>query len=110
MSSASLPRDGPSPRIPGHVLGKVSEVDARGRKGTTVIHQAQPCLPLSNLLKEDDILLLLTPGVAPSLPSARSGLPGLPMDPFEPLGRALARHHPKIRHVPYLPRNGITGT
>lgn len=33
-----------------------------------------------------------------------------PMDPFEPLGRALSRHHSRIRHVPYVPSVGMTGT
>ncbi|EXL65921.1 hypothetical protein FOPG_17877, partial [Fusarium oxysporum f. sp. conglutinans race 2 54008] len=30
-------------------------------------------------------------------------------DPFEPLGKALARTHPWIRHVPYTKERGITG-
>ncbi|OJD31535.1 uncharacterized protein BKCO1_4700037 [Diplodia corticola] len=33
-----------------------------------------------------------------------------PMDPFEPLGRALSRHHSRVRHVPYVPSVGMTGT
>jgi hypothetical protein len=28
---------------------------------------------------------------------------GLPMDPFEPLGRALALRHKRVRHVPFVP-------
>lgn len=33
-----------------------------------------------------------------------------PMDPFEPFGRALSRHHARVRHVPYVPSVGMTGT
>ncbi|KAK4451881.1 hypothetical protein QBC34DRAFT_447338 [Podospora aff. communis PSN243] len=111
MSSPNLSRGGPSPKVlNGFTAGTVSEADTRTRGVTTVIHQSQPSLPLSKLLKDGDIVLLLTPGVAPDPSSARNGAPGAVMDPFEPLGKALARHHPWIRHVPYLPRNGITGT
>lgn len=34
----------------------------------------------------------------------------LPMDPFEPLGRALSAHHARVRHVPYLVRRGMTAS
>ncbi|KAK0652260.1 hypothetical protein B0T16DRAFT_99246 [Cercophora newfieldiana] len=111
MSSSNFSREGPSPKIMnGNAAGSVSDADTRARTGTTVIHQSQPCLPLSKLLKDGDIVLLLTPGVAPDAANARNEPPGHITDPFEPLGKALARHHPWIRHVPYLPRNGITGT
>ncbi|EKG11190.1 hypothetical protein MPH_11661 [Macrophomina phaseolina MS6] len=33
-----------------------------------------------------------------------------PMDPFEPFGRALSRHHSRVRHVPYVPAVGMTTT
>ena len=52
------------------------------------------------------ILLLLTPSVPP--------LPGpnyTPnVDPFEPLGRAIARFHNRTRHVPYTLSAGVTST
>ena len=32
------------------------------------------------------------------------------MDPFEPLGHALSKHHKRIRHVPYVPSVGMTET
>jgi hypothetical protein len=32
------------------------------------------------------------------------------MDPFEPLGRGIERHHSRIRHVPYVPSVGLTRT
>ena len=34
----------------------------------------------------------------------------LPMDPFEPLGRALSLQHPNIRHAPYVAKRGIIDT
>jgi len=71
---------------------------------TVVIQDAQSCLPLTGLLKEGDIIVLLTPAIAPTSPTTSQG------DPFEPLGRALANYHPWVRHIPYLPRNGITAT
>lgn len=32
------------------------------------------------------------------------------MDPFEALGRELSKSHPRIRHVPYVPKQGMTQT
>lgn len=101
---------GPSPKAASsNVPNALSSIDTRGRPGV-VVHQSQPYLPLSKLLKDGDIILLLTPGVPPEAISIRSDPQNRPIDPFEPLGKALAKHHPWIRHVPYLPRNGITGT
>lgn len=74
------------------------------------MQDAQSCVPLSNLLKSGDIILLLTPGIIPEASPLNRGSNDPPSDPFEPLGKALAWHHPWVRHVPYLPRNGITGT
>jgi hypothetical protein len=31
------------------------------------------------------------------------------IDPFETLGRGMERYHARIRHVPYVPRAGLTG-
>lgn len=75
-----------------------------------MLQDSPSCLPLSKLLRDGDLILLLTPGIVPEVSPLNTD-PKLPAsDPFEPLGKALARHHPWIRHVPYLPRNGITGT
>ena len=74
-----------------------------------VIQDTQSSLPLSKGLGEGDLILLLTPAVA-SRSNEGPGASGLPSDPFEPLGRAIAKHHAWVRHVPYVPRNGITGT
>ncbi|KAK3377997.1 hypothetical protein B0H63DRAFT_397624 [Podospora didyma] len=80
------------------------------RQGTAVIQDSQSCLPLSKILKDGDVVLLLTPGIAPDAAITGSSPQDSSTDPFEPLGQALARHHPWVRHVPYLPRNGISGT
>lgn len=61
------------------------------------------CIPLTNSLQHGDIILLLTPIVAPV--NDDSG-----RDPFEPLGRNLAKYHPWVRHVPYTVQSGITST
>lgn len=76
----------------------------------SVIHDSQSYLPLSKPLKDGDIILLLTPGTVPDVTAAGKDPKAPTSDPFEPLGRALAKRHPWVRHVPYLPRNGITGT
>lgn len=102
MSSTNMSLNGQGPRSPGATGPAVTEVK---RVGNAVIYQSQPHIPLSELLKEKDLVLLLTPAVAPDPSSATPH-----MDPFEPLGQAMAKFHPWIRHVPYLPRNGITGT
>lgn len=61
-------------------------------------------VPIANSLQQGDLLVLLTPVVAP-LGDARAA-----RDPFEPLGRSLARFHPWVRHVPYTAEGGITST
>ncbi|KAL2257627.1 hypothetical protein VTK26DRAFT_9379 [Humicola hyalothermophila] len=80
------------------------------RREVEVIQDSQFCLPLSNSLKDGDLILLLTPGIPPGVSPLNSGPKQPPSDPFEPLGKALANYHPWVRHVPYVPRNGITGT
>jgi hypothetical protein len=47
-------------------------------------------------LRETDVIILLTPVVPPTSQEPRDL-----SDPFEPLGRALARRYARIRHVPY---------
>ncbi|KAM3071938.1 hypothetical protein ACMFMG_008404 [Clarireedia jacksonii] len=56
-------------------------------------------------LQEPEVIILLSPVVVPVTQD-----PSDISDPFEPLGRALARRHAKVRHVPYTQRNGITST
>ncbi|RFU23692.1 hypothetical protein B7463_g12648, partial [Scytalidium lignicola] len=56
-------------------------------------------------LRETDVIILLTPVAVPiSQDPADTG------DPFEPLGRAIALRHSRVRHIPYTHRNGITST
>ncbi|KAM5342584.1 hypothetical protein ACJ41O_013550 [Fusarium nematophilum] len=64
----------------------------------------QNLVPLRKILGDEDLVLLLTPVVVPLSPSPTST-----SDPFEPLGQALARTHPWIRHVPYTKERGISG-
>ncbi|KAK0636244.1 hypothetical protein B0T17DRAFT_480851 [Bombardia bombarda] len=85
-------------------------MDAKRRRGVTVVQDLQSYLPLSRLLKDGDNILLLTPGVVPDAATTSRDPNASLSDPFEPFGKALAKHHPWVRHVPYLPRNGITGT
>lgn len=56
---------------------------------------------LSNMrnLQETDVIILLTPVVIPI-----SQDPTDISDPFEPLGRSLARRHARVRQVPYTQR------
>lgn len=81
-----------------------------GNQTATVIRDSPAYLPLSRSLKDNDILLLLTPAVTPCQVTSNSDTGHLTSDPFEPLGKALAKSHPWVRQVPYIPRNGITGT
>ncbi|XXH00225.1 CCR4-NOT regulatory complex component [Hypoxylon texense] len=75
------------------------------RSQVTLIRDHQACIPLTRILGDGDIVVLLTPVVQPVHPDG-----GNSNDPFEPLGRALAARHPWIRHVPYTSRNKITST
>ncbi|KAK0659446.1 hypothetical protein QBC41DRAFT_47288 [Cercophora samala] len=85
-------------------------MDLSKNRVTTVLQDSHSYLPLSKPLKDGDLLLLLTPGIIPDLSSSKVDPEAPTSDPFESLGKALAKHHPWVRHVPYLPRYGITGT
>jgi hypothetical protein len=50
-------------------------------------------------LRESDVIILLTPVVVPI-----SQDPTDISDPFEPLGRSLAKRHARVRQVPYTKR------
>ncbi|KAK4104939.1 hypothetical protein N658DRAFT_195065 [Parathielavia hyrcaniae] len=96
-----LPRPAPTPLL---------ETETTSRRGVTCIQDSQSCIPLSRQLNDGDVILLLTPAIAPGMSPVNRDPNKPTSDPFEPLGKALARHHPWVRHVPYLPRNGITRT
>ena len=67
---------------------------------TTFQASASPLL----LVPAASVLLLLAPTVPP--PGVRTQT----SDPFEPLGRTIARLHPRTRHVPYTLSTGLTTT
>ncbi|CAM1508374.1 Fc.00g052220.m01.CDS01 [Cosmosporella sp. VM-42] len=76
-----------------------------GKSSVALLWDRQSTLPLTTILADEDLVILLTPATVPSeLDSSETS------DPFEPLGRALATKHRWIRHVPYTKHNGITGT
>ena len=64
----------------------------------TVVRDEHCLLPLNLKLASTDVVLLLSPVVRPLHPTPEGELP---IDPLEPLGRALARRHPRIKHAPY---------
>ncbi|KAI9683109.1 MAG: hypothetical protein M1829_005900 [Trizodia sp. TS-e1964] len=68
----------------------------------TMVRSSEATLSKFKNLGPNDIVLLLTPIVRPIHAIHRA------IDPFEPLGRALARRHGRVRHVPYAPVEGIT--
>ncbi|KAH8600870.1 hypothetical protein B0O99DRAFT_648963 [Bisporella sp. PMI_857] len=70
-----------------------------------VVRDSTNWLSMLKNLQETDVIILLTPVVVPI-----SQDPTDLSDPFEPLGRSLAKRHPRVRHVPYTQRNGITST
>ncbi|EXM13423.1 hypothetical protein FOTG_18116 [Fusarium oxysporum f. sp. vasinfectum 25433] len=70
----------------------------------TLLWDHQDLIPHQKNLGNEDLVLLLTPAVVPLDQSLANA-----SDPFEPLGKALARTHPWIRHVPYTKERGITG-
>lgn len=97
--------------LPGIDTAISPRLDSSRRKGAVLLRDDQSCLPLSRRLEDGDLVVLLTPVIAPMvLVSQSPALKGLTSDPFEPLGRALARRHPYIRHVPYTAGGGITST
>lgn len=60
-------------------------------------------------LPPTSLVLLLTPVLAPAY-MENSTLDSNTTDPFEAFGRELSKHHHRLRHVPYLPRIGMTDT
>ncbi|MCJ1285182.1 hypothetical protein MMC26_004520 [Xylographa opegraphella] len=78
-----------------------SLADAAYRASITAIQPSHS--PLVSLASGSTILLL-TPTVPPV-----TGL-NQQSDPFEPLGRALSRSQPRIRHVPYTLSSGLSST
>lgn len=107
MSTQAVPDHGFASHNPPAPPEKSAAIEGRNQTAI-VIQDTTAYLPLSKFLADGENILLLTPAVAPKPSNSETGLPT--SDPFEPLGKALAQKHPWVRHVPYMPRNGITGT
>ncbi|KAL1648756.1 hypothetical protein SLS58_001935 [Diplodia intermedia] len=101
--------------------------DSRGRSMVTppkFLRRDARTLPAIRSLPSSGNLVLFTPVVPPEPdPTPSFGDEGgavhpppysknadAPVDPFEPLGRAMSRHHSRVRHVPYVPSVGMTAT
>lgn len=55
-------------------------------------------------LSTEALLVLFTPPVPPTSGSSRA------TDPLESFGQALSQYHKRIRHVPFVPKVGLTDT
>ncbi|KAK3062640.1 hypothetical protein LTS18_003646 [Coniosporium uncinatum] len=66
------------------------------------VRSSDSALSAFHVLDDDEDVVLFTPAIR----SSSSQI----MDPFEPLGRALSKHHVRVRHVPYVPKHGMTET
>ncbi|TLD17574.1 uncharacterized protein PgNI_01568 [Pyricularia grisea] len=77
-----------------------------------LIRDLQGCVPISRVIREGDDVVLLTPVVAPPVPLTHAADGSNTKDPFEDFGRALLEHspRPKVHHVPYTSRSGISET
>jgi hypothetical protein len=60
-------------------------------------------------LPPTSLVLLLTPVIAPAH-ADRSNAETKTTDPFEAFGRELSKLHHRLRHVPYVPKIGMTDT
>jgi len=60
-------------------------------------------------LPPTSLVLLLTPVLAPAHGDYSDKVTET-TDPFEAFGRELSKHHRRLRHVPYLPKIGMTDT
>ena len=72
----------------------------------TVVRDDHQFLPLDSVIQSSDSILLLTPVVKPL---NRTIEQSYPTDPFEVLGRAISKRHPRVRHAPYT-SHGMTPT
>lgn len=85
--------------------------------GAKVSFVRSSCSSLTNVAKLDGnaLLVLFTPVIPLPFTGGQSRPDGTtsrqaPVDPFEAFGRDLAKHHERIRHVPYVPSVGVTAT
>jgi len=92
----------PSPELAQSLISAHAPIALAAYHASITSLQPGPSPLLS--LPAGSVILLMTPTVPP--PRAHVG----PADPFEPLGRALSRHQPRVRHVPYTLSIGLTPT
>lgn len=88
--------------MPGHDQIIRPETEQNGSSTgqlAVVFRDATDWLPYVKSLHETDVIILLTPIVVPI-----SQDPTDISDPFEPLGRSLAKRHARVRQVPYTKR------
>ncbi|KAJ8064344.1 hypothetical protein OCU04_006688 [Sclerotinia nivalis] len=70
-----------------------------GNISATILRDSADFLTRIRSLVESDVLVLLTPIVVPVSRDATDT-----SDPFECFGRALAKRHARVRHIPYTQR------
>ena len=92
---------GPRPSSP------ATSANTGEKKGNlaAVIRDSTNWLQNVKALREKDVIVLLTPVVIP-ISQDPTDVSKDVSDPFEPLGRSLAKRHARIRHVPYTQRWG----
>ncbi|KAH8797251.1 hypothetical protein F5884DRAFT_255234 [Xylogone sp. PMI_703] len=83
----------PSPTLDVADANQNLSSDSSYKPPVTLVDYQNWLLNLGNL-KEEELIILLTPLVTPISPEDRS-------DPFEALGKAITRKHNRVRHIPY---------
>jgi beta-N-acetylhexosaminidase len=89
----------PDTKLPPALLKKHEDISTMAYEASiTVVRDEKSLIPLTNIIQPSDHVLLLTPVVKPLNQSIDQSYP---IDPFETLGKAIARRHPRVRHAPY---------
>ncbi len=89
------------------ILGPTNTEYPSVGSGPSFLISNEEMLSTLRRLPQDRNIVLLTPMIPPT------GTPDLQVgteDPFEPLGRALAEDHPRVKHVPFVPSIGMNST
>jgi hypothetical protein len=99
-----------SKKMPYQICGRecLNESTPEPSNRPSFVRISESELNLLRNLSRDQALVLLTPMVPPPPQSALDQDVYPFKDPFEPLGRDLALRHPRVQHVPYVPRIGMT--
>lgn len=85
---------------PLYAMLQKASLEAGGDTAPYVLKNDDDALAAIRVIHPAKVVLLLAPAVRSSTN----------MDPFEPLGRGIEKHHSRIQHVPYVPAAGLTGT